>query len=374
MKSLLFLLWIAAAPGPVAGAPAPSGRTEPAPPRPSSSSWSASVAIERLHDDNILQLTKHDADRFAANSSPPRFLIESTGDNVSVLHGNLRWRPRLVRRRETRFAGSLDVSRYDRNPVKNWEEYGASLEQELTASRRALTTVRVWGSRVPDYYLRQITDEDDSFDAGVRIRRPLRYAETELGARLSQELARGRVEISGGVRRRHRDYDGHFNERDNDNDEWTVAARGRPVPGWGLTAGLSYVAGALEARGDLAASAIRDADISYDHRGLGGSLMMPWVIGGRRGRVQFEYAPETRAYTTTDKFDLTRFDRTNFRRETTVTVTQRVWGAFDAIAEYQRLTSDARFPDGVNFSEDVTDFEQTRFGLTLRAHWDLRGR
>ena len=373
MIAPLLALVLAAAPGPDSAA-SPTERTDPAPPRPPKLALAASVGVERFHDDNILQLTARNLARLDANPSPPRFLVTTPDDDVSELHADVRARLRVLRRRETRFGVSADVDRYAVNTVKNWEEYRFDAAQEVTASKRFLTTVRAWVSRVPGFYLGQITDEDESFTAGTRIRRPLTYAETETGVHVAQELLRGRVVAGAGALRRRRDYDEHFSERDNVNVEWQLDGSARPFRGWALVLGLDWRTGRLAARGDLPATEIVDRDISYDHHGLGVSVAAPWEILGRRGRATWEYEPETRAYTTTDKFDLTRFARTNERVQHTVTVTQRLGGPLEAVFRWSRLTSEASFPDGERLSDDRTDFEQNRAGFQLRARWDLVSR
>ena len=343
------------------------------PPRPA---LTVSLGLDELHDDNILQLTPIELDRLATNPGPPRFRIDTADDNITALHGDVRWRLRLLSRRETRVAAGLDFYIYQRNDVKDWQQYGLSLDQELTASRRYLATIGIWRSIVPNYYLREITDEDDSFGLPRRdrIRRSVQYRQISTGARYGQQLARGRLDLSATFERLHRDYDPKFDERDNDNDQWRFVIEGRPFRHWDLSARFTYLVGTLDARGDLATSEIRDTDISYDHHGFGASVTLPWGHNRTRGRVDVGWMPQTRSYTTDDKFDLIRFGRINHRRATTVKVAQRVWGPLDVVASYDRLTSEAEFTTGVTFDPRATDFDQTRYGIMLRSRWDLLAR
>jgi hypothetical protein len=336
--------------------------------------WTLTASVEHRHDDNILQLTQHGFDRFDANSAAPRFLIRSTDDDIHILHGDARWRGRTFRRREARITASADVQRFARNGVKDWEEYDLGVVQELTASKRHLVTMETWASAIPSFYLGQLTDDDDSFAAGRTIRRPVTYRQLAWGVRMEQQLARGRVSVALGAERVRRDYDSHFDERDNHNDQWRIEALWRPFRRWDATFGLEYLAGGLRATGDLPSSPIRDDDISYDHRGLGANARLPWRVRGSRGRLDLTWTPERRDYTTPDKFDVLRYQRTNRRERLALAVTQRVWANLDLVADYDRLTSRARFPDGLLVDPDVTDFEQHRFGVRLRGRWDLPGR
>ncbi len=333
--------------------------------------WTLSVGVGLHHDDNVLQLSQRNLDRLATTPGPPRFRIDSPGDQVLDLSASVGLRARLLPRRESRLVASASADQFTTDAVKSWQEYGISATQELTASRRMLSTVRLWAGRIPQFYLGEITDDDESFAAGRRIRHSLIYAQTALGARLSQRLFHDRVALAGGIERKHRDYDAHFDERDNDNDQWRLEAEAQPLRHWGATVGVTYLEGRLKARGDLASSPIRDTDISYDHHGLGVHIAAPWGRGRTRGRLEAEWMPEARTYTTPDKFDLNRFGRTNLRRQWDLTVTQRLWGQVDAVGNWSRLSSAASFAPGTAFDEQATDFEQSRFGLMLRAKWDL---
>ena len=338
------------------------------------STWSFAFGLERRHDDNILQLTPHEIDRLQNNPTPGRFLITSPDDDVNIARADLRWRTRWLRRRDTKLAISTDVYRYQTNAVKDWQQYAASIEQELTASRQHLATLELWGTLTPDFYLRQLTDADASSAAGRRIRNALTYRQTELGLRYRQKLIDDRLAMVLGLERVHRNYNNDFNERDNDNDQWRAVLEARPIPRWKLELSLVYLAGKLKARGDLPSSEIIDRDISYRHHGLGAELTLPWGKGATRGRLEIEWQPQTRRYLTADQFDISRFQRVNHRRESSLKLTQHLWGPLDLVASAYRLTSDATFNSGIELDEDVTDFTQNRYGLMLRARWERSGK
>lgn len=328
--------------------------------------WSYDLGLERRHDDNVLQLTQDNLDRLASNPGPPRFLIDSASDDVTSVRGSGAWRGRVFPRRETRVFASAEANQYARNSVVNWQEYQLGAVQELTASRHSLTSLRAWVDELPAYYLGEITDADDSFAAGTRIRRSLQYAQLRYGLRVDQRLLHGVVRLALGVERVHRDYDSHFDERDNDNDQERADLDVQPFRRWGAVVRVTALVGRLHARGDLAATPIRDTDISYDHRGVGVSATLPWGRGRTRGRLEASWMPERREYTTSDKFDLNRFGRVNERREIGLAATQHVGGPFDLVVQWDRLTSEAHFPPGIVFASSATDFEQNRFGVGLR--------
>jgi hypothetical protein len=340
-------------------------------PRRDRPAWAFTLGVGVHHDDNILQLSGRNLDRLATDPGLPRFRIAGSGDQVFDLSAGATLRARPIRRRETRLEATAEADRYADSGVADWHHVGIATQQELTATRRTLTTVRAWADALPRYYLGEITDDDDSFAAGRRIRRSLTYAQTTLGARLEQRVARAELAVT--VERSHRDYDAHFDERDGDDERWRLALGGVPSPRAGVRLGVALTGGRYDATGDLAASPIRDDDVSHDHHGFAVSAGVPWGHGPSRGRIDIEIAPETRRYTTADPFDVLRHGRENHRVESRVRVTQRAWGPLDAVATWDRTTSDAAFPAGAGVVEDEYDFDQSRFGVMLRGRWDVRG-
>jgi hypothetical protein len=346
-------------------------QVESRPERGARTRFTFGVGVGRGSDDNVLQLTQNRLDRMITSPGPPRFLIQSPGDALSALSLDAGLRARVLPRRITRLDAGLDLARFDRDDVLDREQYAISLQQEVTARRRALTSIKLSWDHLPRYYLGEITDPDESFAAGIRVRRSLTYAQNTLGASLDQRLFRGSLDLTAGFERVHRDYNAHFDERDNDNDLGWFTAEVQPFRRWAVTLGVTGRWGTLDARGELPETPIRDTDISYDHHGVGASLGIPWGKGASRGRVELEWMPEIRRYTTSDKFDLTRFERTNHRKRMSARVTQQVWGALDLVATIDRLVSDASFPSGVAFDPDATDFTQTRSAVMLRGRWDI---
>lgn len=323
-----------------------------------------SFGLERRHDDNILRLSKSDLADFESDSGTSQNRIESTADWLTVLRGDLRLRAQPIARRTTSLTLSADAFAYDANHVKNWQQYALTLAQELTASRRALTLLRAWTEYEPLYYLREGTDVDASFAEQRIIRRSLVYAQTTGGARVVQTLLDGRLDLSAGAERIHRDYVSSFDERDNDNDQWAVGARVRPSRRSDASVGLEYLSGTLTARGDLDSTEIRDADVSYTHHGLAPSLTIPWP----RGRLDAWWTPETRTYTTEDIYDQSRYGRVTHRREIGARLAQSVWRSFELTARVTRFTSDADYPLGVEADPEDNEAAQTVIGAGLRWH------
>ena len=330
----------------------------------------------RGHDDNVLQLTRQSLDLFTNRPGPPRFLISRVGDMATIARGSLRWRGRLLQRRETRLELDAALHRYDHDRVFDWQQYELSATQELTASKRNLTSVELFGGRIPKYYLGEIRDIDESVAAQRPNNNPIRnsliYAQSSEGLRLRQELLHGRFAFGAGAERSHRDFSQHFLERVYSNDLWRFSVEATPFQSWAAVTRVSWLRGTLTARGDLPDTlGVTQSNISYDHDGIGVSLGLPWGRGRWRGRFESSFTPEVRHYTTDNKFEIVRFGRENHRRDTKLRVTQRVWGPLEAVATWERLISRAEFHEGISFPPEQTNFNQEQFGIELRARWEL---
>lgn len=322
------------------------------------------IAVEERYDDNVLQLAARDLARFEQDPGSSRFKISSVDDTVTVGRAALRWSLRPLPRRETRLGVSAAVYRYATDGVKNWERYALSLRQELSASRRRLTLLRVWASHTPSFYLRELTDDDASFAAGTRVRSSAIYAQTESGLAVDQEVVPDRLTATAGWVRARRDFVAAFDERDGTRTTWRAGLRARPLSRSRLAVTADLGFGAYEARGDLAATPIPDDDISYDHRELALGAALPWGRA-RHGRIEADLEIERRDFTTTNQFDLFRFDRRDDRRELGLRIVQGVGPELDLVFEARRATNDASFPPGVE-NDDVTDYRQNQVSLGLR--------
>jgi hypothetical protein len=341
-------------------------------PTPARSQFSLGVSLVRAHDDNVIQLTRQNLDLFTNRPGAPRFLIAQVGDMQTVTEGALRWRGRPWARRDTRLEFDATAHRYDVDHVVDWQQYEWTGTQDLTSSRRQSLSLSVFANRIPRYYLGEVTELEASVASGRRVRQSLTYEQTGTGVRLRQQLLRGRMAFTGGLEHMHREYNPHFAERTNNNDQWRLQAEASPWRSWDASLRVTWLKGSLRARGNIPDSLdIAENDISYDHDGIGLALTLPWGRADWRGRLDASLMPEVRTYNTGDKFDILRFGRENHRRDVRLRVTQGVWGPIDAVVTWQRLTSRARFNAGITFPPEQTNFDQEQFGVMLRLRADL---
>lgn len=328
------------------------------------------IAFEYRYDDNIIQLNDRDRERFRQNPGSSRFRIDSIEDDIAIGRFDLHLRTRPIPRRVTSVALSADVYEYQRNDIKSYQEMGLALKQELTASRRRLGTIEASFARTPRFYLRQLTDDDASFEAGRRIRDELTYAHNEYGLAYDQEVVDERLSFTLTGRRARRDYNDHFNERDSIDDGWAVSARAHPLDSSILEVDAGYEQGRLRARGDLPSTPIPDDDVSYRHRAVSLDVAVAWR-GRARGRVEIEVERERREFTTENQFDLSHWMREDDRRDYRLRLTQRLAGRFDASLEARRLSKHSRFLLNPGASEDETDYVENRVGLGLIWRFSL---
>ena len=326
------------------------------------------ISLETRYDDNILQLSEEAQDRFREEPDPERFLIESIDDYVAIGKIDLRWRGKPIRKRETAVRAFLDAFRYVRNDIKDYEKFGISISQELTASRRHLASLQIRYSRIPDFYKRHRVDEDASFDAGERVISSYDYEEDRYSVTYEQAIVNRRLEARLDWKYFDRDYNESFNERDSTKDIWSLALIGRPFRDTPLEVGLAYGTGDLRARGDLPATPITDDDVSYRLDTYLLDVEYRWK-GRRGGRVGVSAEREFREFTSDNAFDLGHFGREDERNNYRVRLDQRLSRKLVLLAKYHRKSREVTLPPGIPVSDDETDFVEHR--ITVGVAWEL---
>lgn len=323
----------------------------------------AAVALQ--YDDNILSGNAQTVGRLEKNVTEERYGLVSADDWVAIGNVALLWSTRILPRRETVFSAGVETHRYDQNTVKDYEEVDFSVTQEVTASRRYLGRVIVGGQWIPGFFVRNLTDDDASVEAGRRVRAGATYGQRELAIAYEQELAPGRLFASAGREWRERDYNAAFDERDATRRLWALSLRGRPLARGGVQLEGGYAWGSVAARGDLASSPFPDDDISYDVAIAGLSARAPW--GRRRpGAVTLAWEGERRVLATTNRFDVLRHGRVDRRTEWNLRLSQRVAADLDLVAEWRFDGVRAKFPTAFTALAASVDYERQRISLGLR--------
>jgi hypothetical protein len=359
-------VWLTAAPtaaqsGGVEGLPVPLEE-----PKKSRGEFSFDVALWGHHDDNILELSDQNIAIFdSGDYSPDRFLINSVGDFITSLSGRARWAGKPWARHETRVAVAAEANWYADNPIKNYQTYALFLSQELTASRKHLSVLRLTVSHTPEYYLQQLTDDDASFNAGRRIRESVTYRQTYYRLAYDQTLIEDRFDARLAVQYQRRNYNQFFPERDDRRDTVGLTLGGRPFAHNRFSIEATAGLGRLLARGNLDWTPWVDDNISYDVSLLGLNASIPWR-GKRGGRVELEADREIRTYTTTNKFDTSHFERVDHRLTWNAGIVQKLPAGLEFFANYESETNDTQFPRLVIAPNDTTSFVANRIAVGLR--------
>lgn len=355
--------WLAAAP---TAAQSGGAGSNPPPSESKRGAFAFDLTLQERYDDNILELSEADIDRVVSGDfTPGRYLIATPDDFITTLSGRARWTGKPWARRETRIALSGDAHWYARNDIKSYDTFGVSIAQELTASRKHLAQLRLSITHTPEYYLRQLTDDDASFLAGRRIRESARYSETRYRIAYLQDFIADRFGGRLALDHQRRNYNAFFPERDNSRDTVTVTLGGRPIKASRFALEGTAGAGRLEAHGDLDFTPFPDDDISYDVILFGLDAAIPWQ-GRWGGRVELEADYEKRTYTTSNKFDVTRYGRYDARPTWRAGIVQKLPANLELIADYERESNDAHWPVFAVPSDDTTDFTADRFSVALR--------
>jgi hypothetical protein len=328
------------------------------------------VSAALQYDDNVLSGSERARDDLGKRGAEARYGLASAEDWVAIGNLQLRWTSRPLPRRATVVAAGVESHRYSVNTVKNYEEIDLSVAQEVTASRRWLGQVVAAGQWIPDTFVRNLTDDDASVEAGQRVRAGARYEELTLALGYEQELVPGRLSGSIGREWRRRDFTAAFDERDSERTLWAVALSGRPLARGRVQLEAGYSRGTLAARGDLPASPFPDDDVSYDVTIAGLSARLPW--GGRHpGALTLAWEQERRALTTTNRFDVLRYGRVDRRNEFDLRLTQRLAARLDLLAEWRIDAGRAELPQAFAALEERVEFDRNRISLGVRYRLPL---
>lgn len=290
---------------------------------------------EVRYDDNILSLSETEKDRV---SDPNRFKIESVGDAILIPSVFLQVSRQPHRGRETNLFLSVRAYDYFRNSIKDYQTFSVGLRQELNRSRRHRTALRVGASWIPEYYMRQLIDDDESAAAGQLIRNELTYAKKRGYVEISQEIVDSVLTLSGTYSRERRDYNSHFDERDSSSNVFTLDLDVYPLRRHNFRVTPYFERETRSSRGDLSSSTVVDDDVGFDSNLSGLSLRGLWGPDSDHRRiVRAFYEREDRNYTTRFSPDTGHFRRSDEIRKLGVGFEQELgptwrWG----VAAYNR--------------------------------------
>ncbi len=272
-------------------------------------SLAVTAGVTTSYDDNILELSDNQLGDFEAGTHPLRFAVKATDDVVYNPSLALTWEldQGRGRRHAMRIRGEGDF--HAKNGIADVHSFSVNWRESFRRDRRLAVGYFV----LPDYYLRQLRDEDLPAALGdFRYRR----AQFDLQiATASWQQRAGRGRLAGlAYRFEHRRYNSEFRERNAGLHQGELSLDWNRLPrrgDVGLHAGYR-VSNAQATDGDEVGGVRDDDDLSYHGlvAGIDGRMEFtrtgPWRLGGDLG-----YLLETRRYEsklTTDRYHFDRND------------------------------------------------------------------
>lgn len=315
-------------------------------------------------DDNFLEYSDGQISDFDSGAHPDRFSVESVDDvvlepTVGLTYEKERDRGagRTIR---LRWAGSFQSKNATSDHLS-----GSFSWQEAFGKDRSLT---LNGYLLPNFYLRQLFDEDLPSGTGAS-----RYRRAEFALKLASLAYRQRVLprtlLSVSYQYERRDYNNDFLERDSDTHEtgagldWTQ--RGGRL-GFGANGGYRS-SNARAADGDDPGGVTPDdADVSYNGVVLGGDGHVD-LARGRSGRLSAEAAYElrTRDYLSDRPADRSHFGRKDRLHDLTLGLRWNPPGPFSLRTYYQHENNHASFEALNPPATDPASYSENRIGASV---------
>ncbi|MGE5176338.1 MAG: hypothetical protein ACM3JJ_08155 [Hyphomicrobiales bacterium] len=323
-----------------------------------------SVALRASHDDNFLQYSDGQIATFDAGTNPDRYSVTSIDDALFEPSVSLRYELDRGRRggRTIRLRWSGDF--HGTNATADDGAGSVSWREEFAHGR----SVAVGAYRLPNYYLRQLFDEDVPSGLGVSRYRRASFALTIGSVEYRQRLA---TRTNGFLHYRYerRTYDQYFRERTSDTHEVRIGSgwnsRGRR---WDLDGTAGYRTSAADARdGDEATgSPADDPDVSY-HGPVASARTRIRLSGTGAGRLAGEIGAEyeRREYTSDRVSDTSHHGRIDRIADVTIGLRWNPPGPFSFRGFFRHGNDRATFASANRPSTDPASYVANQIGASV---------
>lgn len=322
------------------------------------------LGLGAVLDDNFLEYSDGQVADFKAGVNPDRYSIESVDDVTIEPTASLTYererRRGAGRTLRMRWTGSFQ----GKNGTADHGS-GSLLWEEAFGKGRSLT-LSVY--ELPNYYVRQLFDEDLPSGTGATRYRRASFALTLASIAWKQRVA-PRTLVSVAYQYERRNYNDDFLERDSDTHEpgagldWTQ--RGGRL---GFGTNIAYRASSARAEdgNDPAGITPDDPDVSYHGVVLGAEGRVQ-LARGRSGRLVAEAAYElrTRDYTSDRVADRSHFDRQDQLNDLTLGLRWNPPGPFSLRTFYQHENNHASFGALNPPTTDPASYSENRIGASL---------
>ena len=317
-----------------------------------------------MHDDNILQYSDGQIRTFEAGTHPDRYSIESIGDvvwepSVSLAYFKDRGtrRGRMVR---LRWSGSFHATNAT-------ADYGAgSLTWRESFSKGRAITFGVY--ELPNYYLRQLRDEDIPLVTGVSRYRRASFDLTIGSVEWRQRVA-PRTTLSLDYQYERRAYNDDFKERDSDTHvvglggDWSPKAKPFSLAG---SAAYRTSRAAGEDGDEVPGAQPDDADISYNGMVFSAGTRVD-LAHGSSGRLEGEIGSgvSTRNYTTDRVNDTSHYQRDDLIFNMTIGLRWNPRGPFSVRGFYEHENDKTSFSSPAPPTSDPSSYSANLVGLSV---------
>jgi len=324
-----------------------------------------------MHDDNILQYSDGQIATFEAGTHPDRYSIETIGDvvwepSVSLAYTKDRGtrRGRMVR---LRWSGSFHAT-------NQTADYGAgSVTWRESFSKGRAITFGVY--KLPNYYLRQLRDEDIPLGGGVSRYRRATFDLTIGSIEWRQRVAPGTT-LSLDYQFERRAYNEDFRERDSDTHvaglggDWSPKAKPFSLAG---SAAYRASRAAGEDGDEVAGVPPDDADISYNGMVFSAGTRVD-LAHSSSGRLEGEIGSgvSTRNYTTDRVNDTSHYQRDDLLFNMTVGLRWNPRGPFSLRGFYEHENNKATFSSPTPPTSDPSSYSANMVGMSVdwgRSLW-----
>lgn len=324
-----------------------------------------------MHDDNILEYSDGQIRTFEAGTHPDRYSIETIDDvvwepTVSLAYTKDRGtrRGRMIR---LRWSGSFHAT-------NQTADYGAaSVTWRESFSKGRAISLGVY--ELPNYYLRQLRDEDIPLGGGVSRYRRASFDLTIGSVEWRQRVAQ-RTTLTLDYQYERRVYNEDFRERDSDTHvvglgcDWSPKKKPFSLAG---SAAYRSSRAAGEDGDEVAGAPPDDADISYNGLVLSAGTRVD-LAQGRSGRLEGEIGSgvSTRNYTTDRVYDTSHYQRDDLLFNMTVGLRWNPRGPFSLRGFYEHENNKATFSSPTPPTSDPSSYTANMIGMSIdwgRSLW-----
>ena len=318
------------------------------------------LAFGSTYSDNILQYSDAQLALFQSGLKPSQFSIDASDDLLLGPSASLLWskevRPRRSRSLRVRWSGQF----HKKNATADLGSYSATWRESFSRDRR----LTIFGYWLPDYYLRQLYDEDVNppYAALSKYRRA--QFDLAIGTVSWRQRIAGRTRAELEYRYEHRAYNHDFVERTSGVHQGELGLEFFRLPARGTlnVYGAYRVSNAKGSDADSAA----DPDVSYHGviAGLGWRVVLArqksWGLGADLG-----YELGTRAYDSKLPSDKFHHGRSDVSHTVDAGLRLTLPARLGLRGFYQFATNSANLATSAPPSSDTGSYTENEVGLSL---------